>query len=199
MTDSRSTGPAPGMPEPGPALAGPGPNQYGVGLQDVPESWYAAEQLAPQGPSQPSAVARSTRIAAIPIRREGPLVACGVAAAGAAVAGMGWYFADVLDRYSGPWTPLAAAVLIAVPVRLFSRAHPTQRMLAAVVAYLVVLLTSLILLTHHDLVATYDWIDDYRIYEYSVVRTRLRDPLHLGLYFLGGVLAGVLARIGLRR
>jgi hypothetical protein len=196
MTDHRATS---HVPPDGASAAATVPRQYGVQLNDVPDEWYAAERDAPHPESSHDPLPRHTRISAIPIKRESALVACGIAAAGGAAAGMGWYFADVLDAYSGPWTPVMAAILIAAPVRLFSKAHPTHRMVAAVVTYLLVLLASLILLTHHDLVATYDWIDDYRIYEYSVVRTRLRDPVHLVLYGLGGVLAALISRVGVRR
>lgn len=167
-------------------------------MPDAPESWYAAEQQAPHSGEPYTLPPRRRRISAIPIRREGPVVAYATATAGGFIAACGWYFADVLDEYSGPWTPIAAAILIAVPVRLFSRAHPSHRTLASLTTYLTVLLTTLMLLTHHDLVATYGWIEDYRVYEYSVVRTRLRDPLHLAVYALGAILAAVIPRLGSR-
>jgi hypothetical protein len=200
MTDHRST-PAP--PDLGlQTAAGAAPNHSAAGdgaeLTDPPLSWFQAEADAPHS-TEPWTPPRRTRITAVPIRREGPAIAYATAIAGGFVAGSGWYFADVLDEYSGPWTPIAAAILIGVPVRLFSRADPSQRSLASVATYLVVLVITLMALTHHDLAGTYGPLDDYRIYEDSVIRTRLRDPLHLSVYLLGGLLAAALPRLGTRR
>lgn len=207
MTDHSLSGPLPAVGLGGPAshAAGPathpspGPAGTRGGLPDAPDSWYDAEEQAPHHATPHTPLPRRTRISAIPIRREGPAVAYATAAAGGFIAGSAWYFADVFDEYSGPWTPITTAILIAVPVRLFSRAHPSHRTLASLVTYLVVLLSTLMLLTHHDLVGVYGWIEDYRVYEYSVVRTRLRDPLHLTVYVAGALLAAIIPRLGSRK
>ena len=57
--------------------------------------------------------------------------------------------------------------------------RPTDRWLDTVTYLCWSLLIVLILLTHRDLVAIYGAIDDLRIYEQSIVRSRLQDPLHL--------------------
>lgn len=170
-----------------------------VSVDDVPADWRTAEQLAPAaGPTTPSPVRRAKR-ATIPIRREGTFVANAVGAASGFVSASAWYLLDSLGIYQGPWTPVLVAVVIGISIRSFSQANPTHRSVVSTLAYLLVLLSVLMLATHRDLVTVYGAIDDYRIYEQSIVRSRLQDPLHLVAYGIGGILAAVLPLAGERR
>lgn len=199
MTDHPTTSPRPrpDPPEPIPgAILEPG---RPVSVDDVPTDWRAAEQLAPaSGRPMPTSLRQAKR-ATIPIRREGTFVANAVGAATGFVAASAWYLLDSLGIYQGPWTPVLAALVIGASIRSFSRANPTHRAVVSTLAYLLVLLSVLILLTHRDLVTVYGAIDDYRIYERSIVRSRLQDPLHLAAYGIGGILAAVLPLAGDRR
>lgn len=175
-----------------------GPPAAAGALPGVPQDWYDAEREAPHTGENRRLPARNRRVSAVPVRRESALIAIGVAAIGGIVAVLAWYFSEVLDAYNGPWTPVGAAIVIGVPVGLFSQAGPACRSLVSVVGYVLVLLVSLMLLTRHDLAATYDWLNDYQIYEYSAIRNRLRDPSRLGIYGLGAVVAAIIPRLPAR-
>ncbi len=121
-----------------------------------------------------------------------------VATTAAIVAGSAWFLAGIYDYYSGPWAATAAGALIGLSVALFSRATAIHRTSVATMAYLLVLLTVLMLLTHHGLVEIYGGIENFQAYEQSLVRSRLQDPIHLVAYGLGGLLAAVLPAINRR-
>ena len=198
MTDHRpSPLPRPDSPEPAPgSILEPGRL---VSLHDAPEEWVDAQQAAPTaGPTSPTPRRRRRR-SPLPIRHEGSYVANAVAVATGFVSASAWYLADVLELYQGPWAPVACAMVIAVAIRLFSKANPTHRSVVSVLTYLLVLLIVLILLTHRDLMALYGAIDDYLVYEQSLVRSRLQDPLHLAAYGIGGILAALIPVAGERR
>ncbi len=198
MTEHRpSPQPRPDPPEPAPgSVLEPG---HLVSIRDVPEDWVEAEDQAPTAGSSATRTARRRKRSPIPIRREGAFVANAVAAAAGFVSASVWYLVDVLDLYRGPWIPVAVAVAIAGAVRLTSRTNPAHRAVASTLAYLLVLLIVLILLTHRDLVTIYGSIDDYRTYEQSLVRSRLQDPLHLAAYGIGGIVAAIIPFVGERR
>ncbi len=170
-----------------------------VSVADAPEGWVDAEQHAPAAGTPLTQIRRRTKRSTVPVRHEGTFVANVVAAATGFVSAAGWYFLDVLDLYEGPWTPVLIALIIAGPVRFFSKANPTHRSVVSTLSYLLVLLIVLILLTHRDLVSIYGAIDDYSIYEQSIVRSRLQDPLHLAAYGIGGILAALIPQVGERR
>ncbi|MEL6982184.1 MAG: hypothetical protein AAFO29_07150 [Actinomycetota bacterium] len=198
MTDHpTSPRPRPDPPEPIPGtFLEPG---RPVSVDDVPADWRAAEQQAPASlPATANQVRRAKR-ATVPVRREGTFVANVVAAATGFIGASTWYLLDLLGIYQGPWTPVAIALAIGVAIRSFSRANPTHRSVVSTLTYLLVLLSVLILLTHRDLVSIYGAIEDYRIYEQSIVRSRLQDPLHLAAYGIGGILAAIVPAIGERR
>lgn len=170
-----------------------------VSVADAPEGWVDAEQHAPAAGTPLTQIRRRTKRSTVPVRHEGTFIANVVAAATGFVSAAGWYFLDVLDLYEGPWTPVLIALIIAGPVRFFSKANPTHRSVVSTLSYLLVLLIVLILLTHRDLVSIYGAIDDYSIYEQSIVRSRLQDPLHLAAYGIGGILAALIPQVGERR
>ncbi len=170
-----------------------------VSVADVPDGWVDAEQHAPAAGTPLTQIRRRAKRSTVPVRHEGTFVANAVAAATGFVSAAGWYLLDALDLYEGPWTPVLIAIVIAGPVRLFSKANPTHRSVVSTLAYLLVLLIVLILLTHRDLVSIYGAIDDYSIYEQSIVRSRLQDPLHLAAYGIGGILAALIPQVGERR
>lgn len=189
------------QPRPEPSDQGPGAvlqPGHTVSLDDAPEGWVTAEQHAPAAGTPQKKPRNRAKRSTVPIRREGTFVANAVAAAAGFVSAATWYFLDVLDLYEGPWTPVLIAIAIAGPVRFFSKANPTHRSVVSTLSYLLVLLIVLILLTHRDLVSIYGAIDDYSIYEQSIVRSRLQDPLHLAAYGIGGILAAIIPQAGER-
>lgn len=176
------------------------PGTIAVGLNDVPSTWIDAERSAPHGGrvNGPRRRRRRSRVPAIPMRHEGPLLTNLAALSVGLVAGSIWYATAVLDVYRGPWIAVGAGALIGLVVRQASRANPPHRALVAAVAYLLVLLVVTMLLTHHDLIVLYGDGGTYSSYERSVVRHRLQDPLHLTTYGLGGLLAAIVPTIGNR-
>lgn len=173
-----------------PARQGLAPLQ--VTLDDAPDRWIEAARHAPAPEPAGNWPRGQTRIAVVPVRREGAFVAGTVAAATGFVAGAAWYLADLVGLDAGPWAPLAVALAIGLAVRVSSQAHPSDRSLVSIVTYLIVLLTVLVLSTHRDLVAIYGQVEDYRTYEQSLVRGRLQDPVRLAAYTVGGLVAAIL-------
>lgn len=174
------------------------PNQR-VAIDDAPETWVEAERTSPTSAPERRGRPRRGRVTVIPVQREGTFVANAVAAAAGFVGASLWYGLDLVGAYDGRWAPVGVALLIAVSVRLFSRAHPHHRTVVSTVAYLLVLLIVLMLLTHRGLVEVYGEIDDYRTYEESLVRSRLQDPFHLLGYAIGGLLAALVPLVPDRR
>lgn len=165
-----------------------------MSMSSVPQTWVDAEEEAPIPYGEYAALSSTVRFNVIPTgRRESPFVANAAAVGASLVCGTAWYLMDVFDLYSGPWLAPVTGAAIAIAVRMSSRAEPAYRAVVSVASYLLSLMVVLFLLTHRDLAQIYDSIDSFQVYESTLVRNRLQDPLHIAAYLCGAVLA---AQIG---
>lgn len=170
------------------------PDGLDMSMGGVPSEWFDAQDDSPIPYDDYAALTRPGRFGVLPIgAREGTFVANLTALIAGALSGGLWYFLDVFDIYSGPWPALAIGVIIAATVRATSKVMPAYASVLSVAFYLLTLFVVLILLTHRDLNQIYGSVDDFQTYESTLVRTRLQDPIHIGAYLLGGVLAAQVA------
>lgn len=164
-----------------------------MSMGTVPQDWVDAQEEAPIPYGEYEMLSRAARFDVIPTgSREGSFVANATAAAASLVCGASWYLMDVAGVYSGPWLAPAVGLAIALAVRITSSAEAAYRAVVSVASYLLTLIVILVLLTHRDLTSIYDSIESFQVYESTLVRTRLQDPVHIGAYLLGAFLAAQL-------
>lgn len=165
-----------------------------MSMGTVPQEWHNAQDQAPTQYGDYGAISRAARFDVIPTGpRESTFVANAAAVAASLMSGTTWYLMDVVGIYSGPWLAPLVGLAIALTIRIASNAEAAYRAVLSVASYLLTLMVILIVLTHRDLTEIYQSIDNFQVYETTLVRTRLQDPLHVGAYFLGAFLS---AQIG---
>jgi hypothetical protein len=175
----------------GTAEVGRAQDSLDMSMGGVPQKWVDAQQEAPIPYGEYDVLSRAARFDVIPTgSREGAFVANAAAAAASLLCGTAWYVMDVAGIYSGPWLAPVVGALVALAVRVVaSNAEAAYRAVLSVASYLFTLTVILILLTHRDLAQIYESIESFQVYESTLVRTRLQDPLHVGAYLLGAFLA----------
>lgn len=165
-----------------------------MSMRSVPQTWVDAQEDAPIPYGEYAALSSAARFSVIPVgRRESAFVANAAALTASLICGTGWYLMDLFGLYSGPWLAPVTGAGIALTIRLTSRTEAAYRALVSVASYLLTLMVVLFLLTHRDLALIYDSVESFQVYENTLVRTRLQDPLHIAAYLSGAVLA---AQIG---
>lgn len=159
---------------------------FDVSIDTVPDEWVEAEAASPIPYDEYTSISQPGRVDTVPTgNREGVFVANVAAFIAAMLAGGLWYAVDVLDVYSGPWPAILVAAIIGLAVQRTSKVMSAYGSVVSVAFYLLTLVAVLFALTHRDLVLVYGEVTDLSLYEDTLVRTRLRKPLHIVAYVLG--------------
>lgn len=184
------------------SAASPSPTDedLNMSMSGVPNQWVAAQQESPIPYEEYEVLTGSASLGRIPLGGADTTFVANTTAVGAAlVGGFGWYLLDVADIYAGPWVAPLVALIIGLAVRLASDVESAYKAVVSMAAYLLTLMVLLLALTHRDLTQIYDSIDSFQVYETTLIRTRLQDPLHISAYLIGAVVAVQTAYLGARR
>ncbi len=191
QTDQNPTATDDGRPE---TLAETGIGSFDMSMETVPDGWVDAEAESPVSMLDHGFTNRSNRFGSIPTGHQSSFIGNVAALGSSFITGSLWYLSEVLDLYRGPWIAVAMGAIIALAVRFAGGSlAPSYRAVLTVASYLLTLLLLLILITHRELTDIYGGVDEFQVYEQTLVRTRLQDPTHLMAYGLGGFVASQIA------
>ncbi|MEM7323570.1 MAG: hypothetical protein AAF531_10840 [Actinomycetota bacterium] len=165
-----------------------------MSIESVPDHWFEAQEESPIPYGEYEVLAGTANLGRIPMSaRESTFIANAAAVGASMLTGLAWYLLDLGGIYGGPWVAPIVALIIGAAIRAASEVESAYLAVLSVASYLLTLMVVLILLTHRDLTDIYESVDNFQVYETTLVRTRLQDPLHIGAYLLGAVVAARVA------
>lgn len=167
--------------------------QFDLSMDRVPAHWKEAQADSPTAAMAVEGPNPNARFSAIPAKHGSSFIPNAVALGASFVSGAAWFVVEFFEVYQGPWIAVLVGAVIATFIRMAADTEPAYNAVLAVGAYLLTLLVVLIFVTHQELTDIYGSVGDFQIYEQTLVRTRLQDPVHLLAYGLGAVVASQIA------